>query len=416
MCTNDAEGLLSESARQGAIQALQEKNQDSNTGKTPGNTNQKTQQNTQLAQPPILPSKYVIRPQIHPLSIDTSNLTQQHKNNKIQNQEQQDNAEIYSGESHQEQQNKSRFNTTIKTKKKTEKKVEKRKSPTQQTQSEEAQQADENNFAAEQNQSYANKEGCKILNKITTQNCIRKSDSVVQEAIQNDSDNTQNNNEDSIQDDEQDNTTQPCQKYTEYWYSNQKSGSFEINAVAGYQYNVWRNIYIGCEIEGGPGFNFINNFKLDSKTENTSQDINLQSDVAYGYVTPKFTLQVSKFIIKVGPRLQFISLYYKDNQIDIFNISLQVDILAEIIKEISAGIKVVWSPMNGSRIISNSKKDNLECKCGDISVLICLNGQYKHKSGCYFGSSISAGWKASKVNLGINNKQQNNTAPTIILT
>lgn len=142
----------------------------------------------------------------------------------------------------------------------------------------------------------------------------------------------------------------------------------------------------------------------------------MQSDVAYGYVTPKFTLQVSKFIIKVGPRLQFISLYYKDNQIDIFNISLQVDILAEIIKEISAGIKVVWSPMNGSRIISNSKKDNLECKCGDISVLICLNGQYKHKSGCYFGSSISAGWKASKVNLGINNKQQNNTAPTIILT
>lgn len=270
-------------------------------------------------------------------------------------------------------------------------------------------------FTSTQTQPCANKAGCQPLNKTFTLEHVIDNKSVAQDKTRKDEQNTQSNNEDN-NNKEQDSTIQPCQQYPEYWYSNQKSGSFEINAVAGYQYNVWRNIYIGCEIEGGPGFNFINNFKLDSKTENTSQDINLQSDVAYGYVTPKFTLQVSKFIIKVGPRLQFISLYYKDNQIDIFNISLQVDILAEIIKEISAGIKVVWSPMNGSRIISNSKKDNLECKCGDISVLICLNGQYKHKSGCYFGSSISAGWKASKVNLGINNKQQNNTAPTIILT
>lgn len=205
-------------------------------------------------------------------------------------------------------------------------------------------------------------------------------------------------------------------------YSNKKSGSLEISGMAGYLFNVGKNIYLGFEVEGGAGFNLGNKFKLDSYSEQwekddtqheVTNDINdatkglvLQSKMIYGYVTPKFVAQIYRFILKVGPRLQFSGLSYGSDVIKIFNVGIQADALVEIKKYLSGGIKFVWSPVKGSKVIGGgSKKDNLTCKYGDLSILLCINGQYRNNTaGFYVGGSISGGWKMSKVNISKTDK------------
>ena len=204
-------------------------------------------------------------------------------------------------------------------------------------------------------------------------------------------------------------------------YSNKKSGSLEISGMAGYLFNVGKNIYLGFEVEGGAGFNLGNKFKLDSyseqwKKDNTqhevTNDINgapkglvLQSKKLYGYVTPKFVAQIYRFILKVGPRLQFSGLSYGSDVIKIFNVGIQADALVEINKYLSGGIKFAWSPVKGSKVIGGGKKDNLTCKYGDLSILLCINGQYRNNTaGFYVGGGISGGWKMSKVNISKTDK------------
>ncbi len=204
-------------------------------------------------------------------------------------------------------------------------------------------------------------------------------------------------------------------------YSNKKSGSLEISGMAGYLFNVGKNIYLGFEVEGGAGFNLGNKFKLDSYSEQrkkgdtqheVTNDINgapkglvLQSKKLYGYVTPKFVAQIYRFILKVGPRLQFSGLSYGSDVIKIFNVGIQADALVEINKYLSGGIKFVWSPVKGSKVIGDSKKDNLTCKYGDLSILLCINGQYRNNTaGFYVGGGISGGWKMSKVNISKTDK------------
>ena len=190
--------------------------------------------------------------------------------------------------------------------------------------------------------------------------------------------------------------TQPIAKYT-----NKKSGSIEIGLHLGYVYK-----FIGLELDAGIGFNFgsmtlqlnntsakINNVaSMQVINNNSNSNINTFDGYMYGYMTPKLILQISRLVFKIGPRFKLGTI--QKSKLLLFNISLQVDALVDINKYIAVGIKTVWLPMQKDVGLHGV---NDEFKCGDLSVSLCVIGQYRHRNNIFYGSNLSCGWKMFKL-------------------
>ena len=208
-------------------------------------------------------------------------------------------------------------------------------------------------------------------------------------------------------------------------FSNKKAGVIEIGSHIGYH-----DRFLGFEIEGGLGLNLGKGIhKRSENIELSSDDIDTEyvpfkQNILYGYLAPKITMQISRFVLKVGPRFQWgsIGIRFNDATIDektidkinklkckTFNLSLQIEIACSINKNIATGLRFIWSPshkLKYSKVEDSTDSDTYKCneyikyldpKYGDLSVSFYIAGHYKSTKGFVFGADLSIGWKMSQL-------------------
>lgn len=224
-------------------------------------------------------------------------------------------------------------------------------------------------------------------------------------------------------------------------FSNKKAGIFEAGLHLGWYYKA-----IGLEVEGGLGLNLGNGIckcSEEIKLPNPCGIYHIRTDTAffkqnilYGYLTPKITMQISRFVLKVGPRFQWGSIGVLDNWVGLdkedkdlinklkfktFNVSLQIEIACAINKNVAAGLRFVWSPSHKLKYremendYSYAYEYNQSCKTcwdtkySDLSVSFYIAGHYKSTKGFVCGADCSIGWKMSKLSID-KLSEKNNTS------